>query len=201
MGDFTPAEICDGDVVSNSGARRGRAFFIPREIVSLDRNWLVARGIEHREAPDGRLCLPADSYGDWSFVDACGNAVRLLEPHDPAHDRRREAALSALPPGGAPIVMPTPEAAIPLLLGGGFGGAAAGGGAVISGDPGTGSRPRDGQRPPPVFSPPVFPPQGMAPPPAEQPPTVVPAPASIWLLMGGLGLFALASGRRRVDGD
>ncbi|QIE53956.1 hypothetical protein G5B40_03885 [Pikeienuella piscinae] len=190
---FTEGEICDGDVVSNSGARNGRAFYIPVEEVAFEERWLVSQNLEHRKLPDGRICIPSRSYGEWHYVFACGNAVQLLARPDAADQLRTAAA-----PVSAPLL---------ASLGGftsGFGGSTGGTGGtsaevspeeipagiidVIANPP---ERPGPGGPDTPPGSPP--PPSGGPSP--TPPPAVVPVPPAILFMLTALG--ALASFRRR----
>lgn len=192
---FTAGEICDGDVVSNSGARNGRAFYIPVEEVAFDEKWLVDRDLEHRKLPDGRICIPSRSYGDWHYVFACGNAVQVLSRPATAADRRRVAAA---PLAGTPVAWGA--ASSPGFFGGGFGGSGSGTDAAPS--PGeiidVITNPPDRPVPGGPDTPPGPPPQPTPPsdgPPPTPPPSVVPTPPAILFMLTALG--ALISFRRK----
>ncbi|MEX2519135.1 MAG: hypothetical protein WD969_07390 [Paracoccaceae bacterium] len=196
-------EICDGDVISNSGARDGRAFFVPREEVAFDLGWLERNGLEHRILEDGRACVPSLSYGTWHFAHACGNAVQMLSRFvPPTADRRR---LASMPIGTANAAYSSGPARIGGFPGGGGffggGGGSSGGladlippaGGAAAPAPGTPSG-EHGPRPsPPYPAPPPYP----GPPPPE-PPAVVPAPAALWLLLTGIAALVVGSRRRTV---
>ncbi|MEM8754933.1 MAG: hypothetical protein AAGF90_18365, partial [Pseudomonadota bacterium] len=110
-GGLRPSAICDGDVVANSGAKNGRAFFVARQAVQFDRRWLAERAVVHHVAADGRVCVPTLAYAEWHYADVCGNVLRLLAdgapvgaaPARPVAPRRFEDALlrSAAPEPGA----------------------------------------------------------------------------------------------------
>lgn len=194
-------EICDGDVVSNSGARNGKAFFVPREGVAFDVAWLERQGLEHRILQDGRACIPSLSYGAWHFAHACGNAVQMLSRFDPAAaDRKRPPATPMMAANAARIA--------PTASGGGFfgGGGLSGGGGSSGGvadlippavipDGAAGPSPapappsnEGGPRPNPPLPGPL----------PQEPPAVVPAPPAIWMLLTGLAALAVGARRRTV---
>lgn len=131
-GALTPSAICDGDVISNSGARNGRAFYVPRQAVAFSRDWLEARGVDHWIAPDGRACIPTLSHRDWHYADVCGNAIQLIVDGAPANGAEDAAPRRPVAPAG---VFTRSAAA----GGAGGGGGGVGGGGVGAGAGGLGA--------------------------------------------------------------
>lgn len=223
--DYEVGEICDGDVISNSGARDGRPFFIRREKAGFDREWLAKNDLEYRVLPDGRTCIPSRSYGSWHFVHACGNAVQVLERHVPSAKRRRGRVSPLLTSGSDPMehIASSLGSYIPPAmvagLGGGFGGGstlAQGGGGRHFPDRGTpgddtpgGGRHDDATGGDPEFPRYLpYPPRPLTPigvpgtAAGPSPATVVPLPGAIWMMLGGMSalLFGRAGFRRSAAG-
>lgn len=120
-------EICDGDLILNTGARDGRMIGPFPQIVALDVGHLIAKGYRFRR--DGeRTCIPSLTDGEAHLIEACKNraivlardsiAGRVLPTYAMTPLRLTEgAATVATPRGGAhtPIV-PLPRS-VGLLLG------------------------------------------------------------------------------------
>lgn len=77
-GAFRPDEICDGDWITNTGARDGRAIYYGVQRAEFDEGWLIERGLAYRALDDGRLCIPTRSFGSVHEPEACGNVTTLI---------------------------------------------------------------------------------------------------------------------------
>lgn len=122
-------EICDGDLIANTGARDGRMIGPWTQIVALDVPHLIAKGMRFRTREDGATCIPTLTDGAAHLVEACGNRATII-----ARDSITAVAVSGYMRGGAPspantrtwggasaYVAPPPSVPIPatcaLLLG------------------------------------------------------------------------------------
>ena len=102
-GDWTPGEICDGDVIENSGARNGVAFVTGPQVADFDLAYLDASRLAYT-VRDGRVCIPARDYGGgWLEPLACGNAVRVIRR---AESPVAASVVSEYMRGGLPSVGP-----------------------------------------------------------------------------------------------
>lgn len=160
---FDDDEVCDGDVVSNSGVREGKPFTIDRQVVFFDRDYMDQQGIYYQITDDNRACIHTLSNGVWHYVFECGNRVRMLQKYIPL-----------------PISMPVEPRREPLsaLLT-----------QVVGGYRTTTQRPLlpqyTGSEEVLVYLP--YP----EPNPEPEPIAPVPLPASVWLMIGAIGcLFA-----------
>ena len=102
-GDWTPGEICDGDVIENSGARNGVAFVTGPQVADFDIAYLDASRLAYT-VRDGRTCIPARDYGGgWLEPLACGNAVWVIRRVESPVDA---SVVSEYMRGGLPSVGP-----------------------------------------------------------------------------------------------
>lgn len=83
-GEFHPSEICDGDIIRNTGARDGVAFETGVQVASFDPDWLGAQGLRYRTTESGRSCIPTIAAGAWHEPEACGNRTILIRRADDA---------------------------------------------------------------------------------------------------------------------
>lgn len=71
-------EICDGDMILNTGSRDGRMIGPFPQLVALDVAHLVERGYRFRSLGDGRTCIPTLTDGRAHLVEACGNRAVVI---------------------------------------------------------------------------------------------------------------------------
>jgi hypothetical protein len=71
-------EICDGDLILNTGSRDGRMIGPFPQLVALDVAHLIERGYRFRILDDGRTCIPTLTDGARHLVEACGNRAEVI---------------------------------------------------------------------------------------------------------------------------